>query len=221
MDGTSHIFLAAALPATRENAMSSSSPDPHDAADAPVTAETGDDEITCGELLRRARQGRGLTLQRIAQITKIPLRHLDALERDEFAALPGGMYRRAHVRAYADAVGLDRSVALAWLDRALEEAAPRTASVARASEPSPVSASGRTRVMISGGLAIIATVIVLAIRVSQPTGGHVGPSAAAVSPAASSVVPAPQPTSYVLVASSRGTVAPASASPGRRIEPDT
>jgi cytoskeleton protein RodZ len=201
--------------------MSSSSPDPPDAADAPVTAETRDDEITCGEFLRQARQRRGLTLQQIAQITKIPLRHLDALERDEFAALPGGMYRRAHVRAYADAVGLDRGVALAWLDRALQRAAPRTASVVQASEPSPVSASGRTRAMISGGVAVITAVIVLAIWVNQPTGGHVASSAVPVSPAASSVVPAPQPTNYVLVASSSSTVEPASASLRRRVEPET
>src|SRR6188768_1223692 len=77
-----------------------------------------------GELLRRARNGRGLTLEQIANETRIPRRHLEALERDNLAAVPAGFYRRAEIRAYARAVNLDQRVALAELDRA--EAVPET-----------------------------------------------------------------------------------------------
>ena len=90
--------------------MNSLPSDPTQAAGTAVTTHTRVHDtagISCGEFLRRARERRRLTLQQIAQSTKIPLRHLDALERDEFEALPSGMYRRAEVRAYADAVGLD------------------------------------------------------------------------------------------------------------------
>ena len=96
------------------------------------------DGVSCGELLRRARERRGLALQQIAQETKIPLRHLWALERDDFDALPGGLYRRAEVRAYAAAVGLDPAVALACLDRALEPPTPPAADTAPVAPAHPI-----------------------------------------------------------------------------------
>jgi transcriptional regulator with XRE-family HTH domain len=77
-----------------------------------------------GELLRRARKDRGLTLEQIANETRIPRRHLEALEHDNFAVVPAGFYRRAEIRTYARAVNLDETLALAELDRA--DAAPET-----------------------------------------------------------------------------------------------
>jgi cytoskeletal protein RodZ len=71
-----------------------------------------------GELLRRARKDRGLTLEQIANETRIPRRHLEALEHDNLAVVPAGFYRRAEIRAYARAVNLDQSLALTELDRA-------------------------------------------------------------------------------------------------------
>ena len=72
-----------------------------------------------GEMLRRARELRGLTLERIARETKIPQRHLEAFERDNLTALPSGFYQRAELRTYAQAVGLDQRLALAELESAL------------------------------------------------------------------------------------------------------
>jgi cytoskeletal protein RodZ len=73
-----------------------------------------------GAFLRDARERRGKTLQQIASETRIPQRHLDALEQGRLDQIPGGMYRRAEVRAFADAVGLDRGEALAHLEHVLE-----------------------------------------------------------------------------------------------------
>ena len=74
---------------------------------------------TLGQMLRRARELRGLTLERIANETKIPQRHLEALERDNLTAIPTGFYGRAELRTYAQAVGLDQRLALAELESAL------------------------------------------------------------------------------------------------------
>jgi transcriptional regulator with XRE-family HTH domain len=57
--------------------------------------------------LRRARQARGLTLQDVAAVTKLSPRVLTRIELGDFEALPPGVMGRAHVRAYARAVGLD------------------------------------------------------------------------------------------------------------------
>ena len=208
---------------THPIAMTSSCLDPTHVAGAPVTARTRvpcDENVACGESLRRARQRRGLTLEQIARSTKIPLRHLDALEHDELAALPGGMYRRAYVKAYADAVGLDPRVALAWLNRALEESMPRTAAGIHAAAPSAVSVIARPRVSTIGGAAVATAVMALAMWARQPGAGlDIAPSAVPASPAASSVVPTPHAPNHGLTASSGGTGEPPSAPPKRRTEP--
>jgi cytoskeleton protein RodZ len=71
-----------------------------------------------GELLRCARERRGLTLEQISNETKIPRRHLQALEQDDASAIPVEFYRRAAIRAYARAVRLDLNLVLAEVERA-------------------------------------------------------------------------------------------------------
>src|SRR5215467_9628877 len=60
-----------------------------------------------GRKLREARERRGLSLRQIASATKISLLTLEALERNDVARLPGGIFSRAFVRSYALEVGLD------------------------------------------------------------------------------------------------------------------
>lgn len=57
--------------------------------------------------LKQARERRGISLRQIATSTKISTVALEALERGDFSRLPGGIFSRAFVRAYADEVGLD------------------------------------------------------------------------------------------------------------------
>ena len=75
-----------------------------------------------GQLLRRARERRGLSLQEVAKQTKLPHRHLEALEQDNLALLPATFYQRAEIRAYAQVVGLDQKVLLSKLDSGLKPA---------------------------------------------------------------------------------------------------
>jgi cytoskeleton protein RodZ len=60
-----------------------------------------------GESLREARKARNITLQEIADITKIGTRTLQALENEQFDLLPGGIFNKGFVRSYARCVGLD------------------------------------------------------------------------------------------------------------------
>lgn len=57
--------------------------------------------------MKRLREHRGVSLREIAERTKISVRTLEALERDDIARLPGGIFSRSIVRAYADAIGSD------------------------------------------------------------------------------------------------------------------
>jgi transcriptional regulator with XRE-family HTH domain len=60
-----------------------------------------------GRRLRAERERRRITLESIAANTKISPGLLRALERDDVARWPTGIFRRSFVRAYASAIGLD------------------------------------------------------------------------------------------------------------------
>ena len=60
-----------------------------------------------GARLRQQREKQELTLDTIADQTKIKASLLEALERDDISHWPPGIYRRAYLRAYANAIGLD------------------------------------------------------------------------------------------------------------------
>lgn len=60
-----------------------------------------------GNHLRRERELRHLSLEELAQTTRIPLRNLLLIEDDRFDELPGDVFTRGFLRAYARAVGAD------------------------------------------------------------------------------------------------------------------
>lgn len=60
-----------------------------------------------GEELKRERELRQISLREISEATKINLRYLDALERNDFRHLPGGVFNKGFVRAYAQYIGVD------------------------------------------------------------------------------------------------------------------
>jgi cytoskeletal protein RodZ len=66
-----------------------------------------------GARLKHARQERGISLRDIATTSKISVVALEALEKNDYSRLPGGIFSRAFVRAYATAVGLDPEEAVA------------------------------------------------------------------------------------------------------------
>ena len=66
-----------------------------------------------GERLRREREMRGITIEEIAEATKIGSRNLRALEEEKFDLLPGGIFNKGFVRAYSKYLGLDEEQAVA------------------------------------------------------------------------------------------------------------
>ncbi len=60
-----------------------------------------------GEILREARQSKGLSLSELEEITKIRTHYLKALEDENFDELPGKTYVKGFLGTYARALGLD------------------------------------------------------------------------------------------------------------------
>lgn len=65
--------------------------------------------------MRAAREAAGMSLKDIADQTRVPLRHLIALEEGNYAELPGMTYCAGFARAYARAVGLDEAALVAQI----------------------------------------------------------------------------------------------------------
>ena len=62
---------------------------------------------TLGSRLRYERERRQIALKSIAESTKIGVPLLEALERDDVSRWPSGIFRKAFIRSYAEAIGLD------------------------------------------------------------------------------------------------------------------
>ncbi|WP_309890785.1 helix-turn-helix domain-containing protein [Archangium sp.] len=60
-----------------------------------------------GELLRRIREGRSLSLQMLADRTRISSRHVEAIEADRYGSLPAAVYLRGMLMSIARELGLD------------------------------------------------------------------------------------------------------------------
>ena len=74
-----------------------------------------------GEQLRLAREGRGIPLREISDQTRISVRYLEAIESNDYDRLPGGVFTRSFIKAYAKCVGYDEKDAIEGYTRYLRE----------------------------------------------------------------------------------------------------
>ena len=84
----------------------------------PPQPEVPDDAVFDGPLLRRVREARGLSLQTLAERTRIGLRHLENLEADRHQQLPATVYLRGMLMSVSRELGLDGlKVSRSYLER--------------------------------------------------------------------------------------------------------
>lgn len=166
----------------------------------------GVDPAEFAEYLRAERERRRLTLEQIADETKIASRHLAALERGDVRNWPGGMYRRAMMRAYAESIGVDREYALKQFEQAFD-APPPSPEVAPPQPPPPVPAAfthwrpSRRHLLAIGTsvLTLAAAVIIwnLAGSLMRADGEVAGAAVAEPAPAVPTPTRAIEPTATV------------------------
>src|SRR5512135_3836586 len=69
-----------------------------------------------GSQLRAAREAQSLTLEQVFRATRIKQSFLEAIEANQFQALPGPVQARGFVRSYANFLGLDGEQLASALD---------------------------------------------------------------------------------------------------------
>ncbi|HTN52972.1 MAG TPA: helix-turn-helix domain-containing protein [Anaeromyxobacter sp.] len=85
---------------------------------APTPVPT-DDTAWTGEVLRRLREARGITVQQLSERTKVTRHHIENIEADRYGALPAPVYLRGILLAVARELRLDgQKVARSYLERA-------------------------------------------------------------------------------------------------------
>jgi cytoskeleton protein RodZ len=100
--------------------------------------------ISLGEQLRLAREARGISLREISEQTRISVRYLEAIEADDYRHLPGGIFKRSFIKAYARYVKFDEDEALEAYVRTAREHGESPDEVATTPHHSRVYTDGDT-----------------------------------------------------------------------------
>lgn len=161
-----------------------------------------------GERLRQAREAAGLSLRDMERRTKIPITALEALERNDFSRLPGGIFGRSFVRSYALEVGFEPDATIAEFLEALEQE-EREKAERRAARRNAITSDDRKflerqrRALIALRIVVVLVVVGLGALVTWRVRVWLerpDPPSAPPAPAASVIVP-PAPADALPVAS--------------------
>jgi len=128
-----------------------------------------------GELLKKAREQRGLSLEDIQETTKIRKRYLEAIESGDYKVLPGSFYVRAFVKTYAESVGLDADDVLRLYKHEMPAAVPESVVEPIVRQPRKASQTasdrwskfGFTGIMLSFVIVIAVVVWIYAIKTND------------------------------------------------------
>jgi cytoskeletal protein RodZ len=164
---------------------------------------------TLGEELRRRREERGISLNDISESTRIGTRFLKAIETDNFSILPGGIFTRSFIRAFAKEVGMNEDEAIGLYQQQTgsppaqaqqpptETRAPKTTPIEpplrRSESITYRQSTTRTSwptIIIAGGIVLFIAIIVIALVKQLNKGSETQQTS---NTAATQRQPAPQP----------------------------
>ncbi|WP_374614633.1 helix-turn-helix domain-containing protein [Sphingorhabdus sp.] len=123
------------------------------------TEATAPETGSVGSQLYAAREAAGLSLTEIATRTRVPIRHLEAIEASNYSALPGSTYTIGFTRSYAKALGLDETALLTELRQELAEGGYQ--NVARTPEYEPADPARVPSRPLAWGAAALAIALII------------------------------------------------------------
>jgi len=136
--------------------------------------ESKDQDLTPGQMLRAAREAKGLTVAQVSAATRIAEPLLTAIEGGDHSVLPP-LYVRSFLRSYAGAVGLSHEEVVGRWDRLTDGAGSMRTAPAEAEGPAVEVrriGPGKGRLVLRWLLVaiIVAAIIILAVRALDRAG---------------------------------------------------
>jgi cytoskeletal protein RodZ len=111
-----------------------------------------------GDVLRAAREGKGVDLQKVERDTKIRERYLSALERGEYRELPGAVYTKGFLRNYGAYLGLDAEYLIDLYRLETTVAADRPAAP---TPPRPIAGRRSRAFVVTPGVVVAAILTIM------------------------------------------------------------
>ncbi len=124
-----------------------------------------------GAFLRRTRESRSISVGEVARATRIPVHAIERIEADHFDDLPGEVFARGFLKAYATAVGLSPDEVLARYT-----AARRVVSVEPLPIATPVARSGSRRFGVAIAFVLLLVLFTLALSIVMRPRGNDRPA---------------------------------------------
>lgn len=123
-----------------------------------------------GEKLRLERETQGIALRDISEQTRISMRYLEAIETNDYRRLPGGIFNRSFIRAYAKFIGYNEEQAIEEYAQTLREHGESTDEEAKPFR-SQVYTDDAARQTRSPMKTLLLAIIILAILSAAVWGG--------------------------------------------------
>jgi transcriptional regulator with XRE-family HTH domain len=152
-----------------------------------------------GQQLRRAREALGVSLRDVSEQTRITMRHLEAIEADDYKHLPGGIFNKSFIKSYARHVRFDEQRALELYARTARERGESTDEVATTAHRSRVytSEASRSPLVTFALSAVIVGILILIVYAGlhyyRRTEGQQAAAQATPTPTAQAQQPTPTP----------------------------
>lgn len=149
-----------------------------------------------GEYLKAAREKKGKSLSEMAEKTRISLSFLEALEKDDYRAIPGDVFVSGFLRSYARELGLSQKDVMARFRQAVgEEKAEQPEEIPLPPVLKKVSGPKKSSRFLYTGLAVIAALLAVYMITGQKEESPTPvPKAPAVNEAAKETVTSPEET---------------------------
>lgn len=116
--------------------------------------------LRTGDRLCEARKAAGMSLEDVAGKTRVPMRHLEAIEANRFGDLPGRTYVIGFAKAYAEAVDLEPEELIAGLreemaDAGLERVSSNETTQFSPEDPAKVPSAKMAWMIAAAGIALL------------------------------------------------------------------
>ena len=130
---------------------------------------------TIGKYLKRVRETCGYSLEDVAGITRINLRYLEAIEKDDFEKIPGETFSHGFIRSFARCIGISDEEISRKIRETLktEPQAVNTQNQDDMAERSVVRKPGKARIILPAAAAVILAALLIVLFTSGRESGTI------------------------------------------------